>query len=115
MTDGRFLTEAMGRCWHEEDEDFERFYLGRLNNHSACCKCGLPFLYEELSFTDWPGYGRLMEWSRQQVWWDDFYASVFLPGLAKELGKTAQGQSLLEPAGFAPAIETYLRSRGQQA
>ena len=50
----KFLTEAMGECWHQRQR--HGTYLYYKNNY----------------ISTWQGFGKLWEWAEDQKWWDEF-------------------------------------------
>lgn len=97
----KFLTEAMGECWH-------------VFKHSCgCCdgyckKCGVDGRRETDMpyYGDWEGFGKLWEWAQKQRWWED-------------LCKTLEGWStghydlllLIRPDRFADVVYKFLKER----
>lgn len=69
MTDAdrKFLTEAMGECWHEWGPPALTPGLDR------CIKCdGLRYKArwdEPCTFTTWADFGAVWEWAQKQGWW----------------------------------------------
>jgi hypothetical protein len=63
----RFLTLAMGECWHE-------YHNG--NMLERCKLCKKTFLgtsaAAQIKFDTWDGFGKLWEWANKQDWWGDF-------------------------------------------
>ena len=63
----KFLTEAMGECWHvtkqRKDHQFE-----------DCIKCGKGglFVNNTNDFSTWEGFGKLYNWVMEQEWLSDW-------------------------------------------
>jgi hypothetical protein len=68
----RFLTEAIGECWHEKVDRFignQNFYI--------CSKCDIPHHVLQghglhPNYSAWNGFGKLWDWCLKQEWWDTF-------------------------------------------
>ena len=60
----KFLTEAIGECWHSDDPDMHTFT-------TRCRICGEAG--ETTNFSTWQGFGKLWEWAQNQGWWEDFW------------------------------------------
>lgn len=64
----KFLTEKMGKCWHE--------WKGA-SSGMTCIKCGYRVAYHtnppiNFDFFTWEGFGKLWEWDIKQEWWKKF-------------------------------------------
>jgi hypothetical protein len=107
----KFLTEAMGECWHEHNTTHPIKSWGS-------CTCGSDFvshwsLQDHLininpNFSTWEGFGKLWEWAWKQEWWASFvrYANKlsdteFLGGFICPV--------YTNPDTFADAVYTYLK------
>jgi hypothetical protein len=76
----KFLTEAMGECWHEWSEDCKQ--VGEECNEweYTCTKCKQKgheheftgFYPEENNFSTWADFGKLWEWAQTQEWFYQF-------------------------------------------
>ena len=69
----KYLTEAMGECWHAWDFQDMPF---------RCIKC--KEYHPESGginndFSTWEGFGKLWEWSIKQPWWNDFVKYLDTP------------------------------------
>jgi hypothetical protein len=64
----KFLTEAMGGCWH----DFSKLQNMGFTAYLICDKCGATEINETTNFSTWGGFGKLWEWSQKQEWWTMF-------------------------------------------
>ncbi len=90
----KFLTEAMGESWHRCDE--WAFY---------CEQCAKNVPISE-DFSTWEGFGKLFEFSKNQIWWKKFrlinhsLPDLFNVGLLNE--------DLIDPNSFADAIYEFL-------
>jgi len=63
----KFLTEAMGECWHEwEALEIESAW------ECSTCKCLWDCTKSRVDFSTWEGFGKLWEWAQQQEWWEGF-------------------------------------------
>lgn len=106
----KFLTEAMGKCWHEVKQWSE------VKDHratSAICSCGkflqgngelkLHIIKNNIPFLTWKGFGALWEWAIGQEWWDkflDWYDT-----------QSYSHFTLINPERFAKAIYNYLNEK----
>lgn len=77
----KFLTKALGKCWHEW-EDNPVAGIGLRCKNPECTyhkldqsKTGTNILLMGLegSFSTWDGFGRLKAWIDQQPWAPDFW------------------------------------------
>ena len=86
----KFLTEAMGECWHER----------RFPNQ---CSCGKKLhsgaiITGNNDFSTWDCFGKLWNWSHKQEWWALFrinYVEVI--------------DSYIHPDRFADAVYEFLK------
>lgn len=98
----KFLTEAMGECWHER-KDFSEDGYGTYN----CKHCNKRFgghggqLEDRLDFSTWAGFGKLWEWSQKQEWWPDFKELNGYPNHIYE--------DFINPNNFANASYEFLK------
>jgi len=115
----KFLTEAMGKCWHEwyQKPNF-------IDGHH-CKHCGLywprkpckktQIIIQGCNLSTWEGFGKLWEWALQQEWWDDFieqHGSQSDPdcdGVFASYGHEHISTELINPEHFADAIYEYLK------
>lgn len=100
----RFLTEAMGKCWHliGESASGSGFYE---------CRCGKVFALNEYAscndendFSTWEGFGKLWEWAQEQEWWRAFalsFGNVHYDWLFR--------QDTIHPDRFADALYEFLK------
>lgn len=110
----KFLTEAMGECWHEPYPETgytckkcdESGYLNRLHCEEL-----------RLDLSTWQGFGKLWEWAQQQEWWDKFLFEQESSYLSDSLGYPEtyamrwMGENLVNPDRFADAVYEYLKER----
>ena len=116
----RFLTEAMGECWHKTSNT-EPY-------HSGCvvhiCKCGQRELEDSRAFynpgpnwvrqkyDDWQSFGKLWEWAQKQEWWSSFVAKKTPSNMRPMCGfGQPQLDLYIHPDRFADAIYTFLKER----
>jgi len=60
----KFLTEEMGKCWHEWEKGYGYFY--------TCEKCNQEFegrFPYMPNYFIWEGFGILWNWAKGQEWW----------------------------------------------
>ena len=98
----RFLTEAMGRCWHEYDRDKPMMTYSLIGY--VCTKCG-NFILGNNDFTDTEDFQQIWAWASMQ---DDLRRVV-----------AVYPEDLTSPSGdprlrnrFAEDISEALRARG---
>ena len=88
----RFLTEAMGECWHG-------------HTISWCEKCQIAG--RSLSFSIPNGFFKLWDWAIKQDWWSAFGDLYYIT--PADGGITAiQLEYLIDPDRFANTIYQYL-------
>lgn len=60
----KFLTEAMGECWHDSFTRHEETFDNRYVSYT-CDKCGIESSYApsfpHIEFNEWWGFGKLWE------------------------------------------------------
>jgi len=100
----KFLTEAMGECWH----DFVRTCYCC---PPCCSKCGA----DETNATvynfdsdDWEGFGKLWEWAQKQEWWKTFIYEYYTQP-AKNVGSELHMTQFIHPDRFADALYDFLQ------
>jgi hypothetical protein len=89
----KYLTEAMGECW----PDFAP------NGFCRKCNCDKRFPYH-IDFSTWQGFGKLLEWAKEQIWWDTFQyrnSPYFMDG------------SLVDPEEFADTLYEFITKSGE--
>ena len=99
----RFLTEAMGECWHEEDDAFPNRYV------CIHCKRSWPFGIPINNFPAWTGFGKLWEWAKEQDWWERFTNYNFVAFYSHD--SRGIDLQLIHPDRFADAVYTFLKER----
>lgn len=82
--DRKFLTEAMGECWHEPNRPCAVGSMlitgGTIKQH--CTVCGkmmsnsFQLYLENRTFTTWTDFGAVWEWAQKQEWFDELFCSV---------------------------------------
>lgn len=93
----KFLTEAMGECWHEVSQRPYGYYL------FVCKKCGTQSTRDfSICFSTWEGFGKLWEWAKKQDWWS--YFSVCRIGYYGGIN-----QDFIHPDNFADALYSFLK------
>lgn len=95
----KFLTEAMGGCWHT--------FIPTTSYRLKCTKCdkGINSFDREsayIDFSTWEGFGILLSWAKQQVWWYSFIG-ISSDGLAHDDWE-ALAIDLVNPEAFAMAV-----------
>ena len=60
----RYLTEAMGKCWHRGTS----FVQPDGSRRFGCSKCGST--EGRHLFKNWSSFGLLWEWATKQEWWN---------------------------------------------
>lgn len=111
----KFITEAMGECWHE--------WVVVSKRYLECNKCGkeltrrgdgedFVWLSEyPNNFSTWQGFGKLWEWAQKQEWWVEFwyFATAFdHDGVEIAFPRDAQ---IIHPSRFADAVYNFLEAR----
>lgn len=104
----KFLTEAMGECWHGWREPKPK-YIG---DARWPCTCGenhgdIDFNND---FSTWEGFGKLWEWVQKQEWWILFVDD----NQTDEHGlETINGylRRLINPDRFADAVYKFLKEK----
>lgn len=113
----KFLTLAMGECWHK---------WVRADGHPFKCKlCGCSQYHYSLpdegwphpDFSTWTGFGSLWEWAQKQEWWFEF-GWEFYPQVATipedtlgEHREIAMLSSFINPERFAIALYNFLKEK----
>ncbi len=113
-TRDKFLTEAMGECWHEVE-----VRVG-LKNKLMCYKCGEHYAvtkeaFGNPDFSTWTGFGKLWEWFHQQP---KSFKYLFILTFDTDIG-TSVGKIFLSghyfqsdfinPDNFANALYQFLQ------
>jgi hypothetical protein len=101
----KYLTEAMGECWHEYMPNYSGVKCMVINY--TCKKCVLSHQYfpEEKTndFSTWQGFGKLWEWAIEQKWWYEF--------LILKYNNKLELYELNNPETFAKVIYEFLKDR----
>lgn len=104
----KFLTEAMGECWHSWSYSDRR-----------CLKCNLSYTIIHvgfhiapkdggyIDFSTWEGFGKLWAWAIGQKWWDNFRWDI-----AKSPPHWIP-QKIINPDNFANAIYGFLKENNK--
>lgn len=99
----KFLTEAMGECWHNLGEKYT-------TEIGWCIKCCTWHKHNH-NFSIWSGFGKLWEWAQKQEWWKSF---VWVHGdstRAKYRKESTFSVKFLHPDRFADALYQFLKER----
>lgn len=104
----KFLTEAIGECWHELEGKFEEVIW-----IYKCTKCGYKETEPVLNihgwqndFFTWIGFGKLWEWAGNQEWFPFFINGEFFGSCGGVSFNFAR--NFINPERFAIAIAEYL-------
>lgn len=102
----KYLTEAMGLCYHDIKlkSDYPRDTL-----ISYCSICGEEYV-GNIDFSTWEGFGKLWEWAKEQKWWDEFRRSLAI-GFDQIIYFVADLEPHIHPDRFADAVYNFLRRR----
>lgn len=103
----RFLTEAMGKCWHELDEKPDPLGYALV---PACKKCE-RWYPQNSDFSTWPGFGVLKEWAEKQNWWRDFITHIceVWPNDQWSYNSYWKFEEINKPDRFANALYEFLK------
>lgn len=113
----KYLTEAMGECLHEFEQDETTLAAIQYNPHGEdfksymmkCKRCGesynpfaIPiYTYRPANFSTPEGVFKLWNWAIEQEWWDEFEDEIEYACLT----------TIINPDNLANAICEYLRGR----
>ncbi len=101
----KFLTEAMGMCWHEFGlcTSCQKGYSGEYRFHCIKCHlaCGYCFYAD---FSTWPGFGLLWEWATKQDWFRHFSIYIKVPP-----GFNVFSNYYIHPDRFADILYEFLK------
>jgi hypothetical protein len=102
----KYLTEAMGECWHT------------ITNDNYCCPlCGELFNCpkgfdpeEHINFSTWEGFGKLWEFCQKQEWWENFRVFNHYQDENGEYMESRYdiNESLVNPDRFADTVYRFL-------
>lgn len=117
----QILTEAQGKCWH---------ILEHYSSHVKCKLCKnihINRIYPNTSpTTNWEDYGKVLEWSQEQDWWEKFirlsYINKVMVTINNKKVHLSAGESIkmaefsipnfmLNPETGSRAIATFLEER----
>lgn len=98
----RFLTEALGLCWHE--------FPTPINNFAPpCSKCNGSPLKLNILFSSWHGFGILWEWASKKEWWQKFGDFIYSKYYNGDLDITiCMLEYFINPDKFADVIYEFL-------
>ena len=105
----KFLTEAMGECWHDPqtlyydgkgNESFNQFEIKGVTRQKKVCGSCKTRYYENNNFLTWEGFGKLWEWAEEQLWFCRFLDSLQGPK-----------SHYIDPEKFAKAVAKYLQEK----
>jgi hypothetical protein len=98
----KFLTEAMGECWHEwveTNDEWGELYCSKCNTMMSDC---LKFVDTFHKYSEWDGFGKLITWVRQQEWYERFHVETN--------GSIESWRNyLIDPDELACAVYVYLK------
>lgn len=113
----KFLTEAMGICWHDWVPIKAKH--GAFASNLWECRCGVRASKLHLTdplpnnpdFSKWTGFGKLWEWAIEQEWWGGFRDMKIGETESYESGKITKyiKEEYINPDNFANAIYEYLK------
>lgn len=111
----KYLTEAMGECWHEWKS--HRRHMSGLSTHivKECLKCDAVSYDEHKicnnNFSTPEGFFKLWNWAIEQEWWDN--ANKYsIHGFADHMYDNADGAyDWINPDNLANAIYEYLTNK----
>ena len=109
----KFLTEAMGVCWHRIPG-----YAATLSSRNIfiCTTCGSSISRESNNnFSSWEGFGKLWEWANSQGWWDYFTFKQQVRKLAFGYNVGVVPIDLINPDAFANAVYKFIKERQANA
>lgn len=96
----KFLTEAMGECWHEWPD-----------RSTPCVKCGQRSSMSTIgmhdNFLTWGGFGKLWKWANKQEWWGQFLHER----IEDDIQKGMIFLELIHPENFAKAVVGFLQKK----
>lgn len=106
----KYLTKAMGECWHVLDCCPEKDSDG-ITYHCELCNADFSFSWDKVGsslkfnndFSTWEGFGKLWEFCQKQEWWENL--GNYLDS------RTDVPESLVHPDRFADAVFSYLKER----
>lgn len=99
----RFLTDAIGGCWHDGGKPVTMFTL----QGQICSKCGMFFTTRN-DFSTLEDFLRLYDWARGEPDLADFVAAFRAPDLVNEKRGPAERKR------FADGLYLILKARGRE-
>ena len=117
----KYLTEAMGECWHEyKSGECTCIKCGMFPESGTTALVGTPensvkhHILKRPNFFTWQGFGKLWEWATKQKWWKKFEQLKFeyLTVDCKYCGRGNIKLTLINPTNFANAIYEFLQGEG---
>ena len=110
----KFLTEAMGLCWHEE-------IIWNSTGYGKCPKCQFAdedgfghIVFAHTDFSTWPGFGLLWEWAQKQEWfWLFCLQQIYTENSDAPFEKIDWDRNisvgLIHPDRFSGAVYAFLK------
>jgi hypothetical protein len=130
QTRDKFLTEAMGGCWHTyADNPDVYFHFTKMCQEAECVVCRdiVPLESKEAlsapeptqnDFSTWPGFGKLWEWAQQQEWKVQFAkylgCSYCVSSDPAQTGISSLRVEFIHPDRFANAVYEFLKERTEK-
>lgn len=110
----KFLTEAMGGCWHELVDPGTGLIFGP-NYRAPECSCGKTLsrmtpLHNNPDFSTWQGFGKLWTWAKEQGWWEGFLFDLGSINI-RTRDQLVIHPDYINPDHFADAIYDFLKDR----
>jgi len=102
----KFLTEAMGECWHKWDPT-------NVEQGFTCRHCGRQWhhLLAKTDFSTWQGFGKLWEWAQKQEWFKDFCVETPMYSEGEDRDWIDAMLDLTHPDRFASEVHEFLKGR----
>ena len=98
----KYLTEAMGLCWHRLFPSAGKTVSCPCdNNRKSMARIVFYTDHKNNDFSTWEGFGKLFEWAKEQRWWIDFILQQN-PGVTNFC-------ELLTPEKFATKLYNFLK------
>lgn len=111
----KFLTEAMGDCWHEWSDDPKHFNMfgDRIWEEWYCLKCKfhhsvLAYPINNFDYASSEGFFVLWNWAKAQDWFEEFCFPTNSWGRILDFDI-----ELIHPDAFADAVYQFLE-KGQE-
>ncbi len=117
----KFLTEAMGECWHDWTNKYFRCahcdtHMGEVTGQYKSNLSDAKFANND--FSTWPGFGKLWEWVKQRWWFDSFILSLQPTHRESEIKENLQEgvrimqiMEFVHPDRFASAVYEFLKEK----